>query len=194
VDLTEQLRGHLQERSRKKVGDTQAVECAVLIPMIDAGHGLDVIYTLRSETVSSHQGQVSFPGGKRSAGDQDLETTALRETHEEIGVEPALVDVIGRLDDVFTLQGTFVITPFVGLLPASTTFTPNAGEVSHIFGVPLEVLADPANHTTTRRTWNDKSYELPAIAAASQIIWGATLGITDNLLACIKELGPQDPA
>src|SRR5690348_17336405 len=101
--------------------DPEAIHCAVLIPMMPVstnGRGIvdyDVVYTLRSEHLPSHKGQVAFPGGKREP-DEDLLATALRESNEEIGIQPADVEVLGCLDDVSTMAGQFVITPWVGVL------------------------------------------------------------------------------
>jgi len=177
--------------------DPVAVCCAVLIPLVpvspDAGGMVaadyDVVYTLRSEHLPSHKGQVAFPGGKRD-GDEALLRTALRESEEEIGIVPTDVHVVGCIDDVTTMAGQFVITPWIGLLPPETVFRPNPSEVADIFCVRLSELADPRHHAKTTRHWNGTDYEISVITAGRHEIWGATHQITTNLLAILAEVDP----
>lgn len=168
-----------------------AIACAVLIPMMPAAGPVvpgeyEVLYTLRSEHLPSHKGQVAFPGGKRH-GDEELLQTALRESSEEVGVDPRDVQVLGRLDDVDTMAGQFVITPWLGLLPAGYRFEANPREVADLFRVTLSALADPRHHALTRRSWGGNHYELPAITAGPHEIWGVTHQITLDLLQVIRD-------
>lgn len=163
----------------------------MLIPLVpspaDEGTAdYDVIYTLRSEHLPSHKGQVAFPGGKRH-GAEELVDTALRESAEEIGIVPADVAVLGCLDDVTTMAGQFVITPWVGVLPGGYRFEANPHEVADIFPVSLSRLGDPRHHTETSREWGGNAYRLPAITAGRHEIWGATHEITLNFLDLVRE-------
>jgi len=179
------LAGHLDGRERVAIPGDGAIECAVLIALLPAGGaGWEVVYTLRSEHLPSHKGQVAFPGGKRSGGESLVET-ALRESSEEIGIEPADVHVIGCLDDVSTMAGQYVITPWVGVIPAGYRFRANPHEVADIFTVDLDALGDPRHHARTTRHWGGNSYELPAITAGRHEIWGATHQITVNFLEVV---------
>ncbi|HEY2775774.1 MAG TPA: CoA pyrophosphatase [Candidatus Binatia bacterium] len=195
VTLPETLTHHLRARRRLSITTAGATPCAVLIPLVlativsadSASDDYEIVYTLRSEHLPSHKGQVAFPGGKRSGQEQSLET-ALRETAEEIGIDPADVQVIGCIDDVSTMAGQFVITPWIGLLPPGYAFRANPREVADIFAVPLSALADPRHHAQATRHWGGNSYELPVITAGRHEIWGATLQITYNLLAILSEL------
>jgi 8-oxo-dGTP pyrophosphatase MutT (NUDIX family) len=197
--LPRDLARHLRARERQPVIDPDAVCCAVLIPLIPViasrGNGggvddYDVVYTLRSEHLPSHKGQVAFPGGKKEPGEELLET-ALRESAEEIGIVPADVEVIGCLDDVSTMAGQFVITPWVGVLPAGYGFRANPEEVADIFTVRLSALADPRHHASTSREWNGNSYTISIITAGRHEIWGATHQITTNFLERVDEVLPR---
>lgn len=173
--------------------DPAAVCCAVLIPLVPVAatdgeiEDYDVVYTLRSEHLPSHKGQVAFPGGKRFGTEESLDT-ALRESAEEVGIVPADVQVLGCLDDVSTMAGQFVITPWVGLLPPDYTFCPNPNEVADIFTVRLARLGDPHFHSESTREWNGNSYRIQTITAGKHEIWGATHQITTNFLELIREI------
>lgn len=117
---------------------------AVLVPLFERDGAWWVVLTQRTETVSTHQGQISFPGGRHEPGDPDLAATALRESWEEIGLAPAHVRLLGPLDDHSTLFGVR-ISPFVGVIPAGYAFTPQASEVAAIIELPLAFFLAPAN-------------------------------------------------
>jgi 8-oxo-dGTP pyrophosphatase MutT (NUDIX family) len=193
--LPDVLADHLRTRRRLELGGEDAIVCAVLIPLVPiaavtngapADDDFDVVYTLRSEDLPSHKGQVAFPGGKRDGCEGSLET-ALRESAEEIGIVPADVRIVGALDDVSTMAGRFVITPWVGLLPASCTFRAEPGEVADIFNVRLSDLADPRYQASTKKHWGGNAYEVPIITAGRHEIWGATHEITLNFLQAVEE-------
>ncbi len=188
MDLPRRLRRLLSERRRTELTEPDAVACGVLVPILPEPCGPAVVYTLRSEELPSHKGQVSFPGGKRAASDRSLLDTALRETREEIGVDPSDVTILGKLDDVFTMVTDYVITPFVGLLPAGVRFTPNPAEVSDLFTVALEDLMNPRYHDVTTKSFRGHEIDIEVITAGRHTIWGATHRITANLIECLREL------
>jgi 8-oxo-dGTP pyrophosphatase MutT (NUDIX family) len=130
---------------------------------------------------------VSFPGGSFESADGDLLTTALRESHEEIGIHPEHVTILGRLDDLPTFSTNFTISPFVGLIPYPYTFRPNPTEVASVFEVPLSVLADPAVGRSYIRARDDgaviEDYEFHV---NGQVIWGATARIIRHFLTVIR--------
>jgi 8-oxo-dGTP pyrophosphatase MutT (NUDIX family) len=186
VLLPERLRGRLQTRPPATLGSGSAIACAVLVPLVVLEEDYGVVYTLRSEHLPNHKGQVAFPGGKHASGrDRDLLQTALREAHEEVGILPADVDVLGRLDDVHTLAADFVITPYVGLLPLDYSYRANPREVADIFTVRVTDLADPGYHRTEMREWQGARYPIDLITAGPHKIWGATHRITMDLLALL---------
>jgi 8-oxo-dGTP pyrophosphatase MutT (NUDIX family) len=192
MTLVERLARHLRERERETIVQRGAVECAVLIPFVRLDEDrllrneFDVVYTLRSEHLPNHKGQVAFPGGKKTGREESLET-ALREAQEEVGIEPRDVEIVGCLDDVSTMAGQYIITPWVGVLPSAYPFRPNPHEVADVFSIRLSALADPRHHARTARQWGGNSYDLPAITAGRHEIWGATHQITMNLLDLLDE-------
>ncbi len=181
------LSGHLRSRERVALCAPDAIPCAVLLPLVPVGSDFDLIYTLRTDHLPSHKGQVAFPGGKRNA-DEALVETALRESAEEIGIDPGDVQILGCLDDVFTMATQFVITPWVGLLPSGYLFSPNPHEVADVFAVPLRDLRDPRYHASQTKQWGGNDYEISVITAGRHEIWGATHSITMNFLERIAEL------
>lgn len=161
---------------------TSGIAAAVLVPIFERDGDLHLLYTTRSTSLPTHAGQVSFPGGRHTATDASLLATALRETHEEIGLGAADVDVLGRLDPIHTFSSNFLITPFVGRIPYPHTLRIDAREVDDAFSLPLGVLFDPA--TTVAETWTIEGRAIPVTAYrhAGRTIWGATQRITASLL------------
>lgn len=155
-------------------------QAAVLVPIIERAHGLQVLLTLRTDTLRRHAGQISFPGGSRDAADADLVATALRESHEEIGLLPAEVEIIGFLDDYPTITG-FRITPVVGIIRDTASFAPDGIEVAEIFEVPLAYLAEDKSYE--RGQLERKGVRVPyyAVTHEGYRIWGATAGMLRDL-------------
>ncbi len=139
-----------------------------------------VLLTQRTATLSAHAGQIAFPGGTVDAGDTGPLMTALRETHEEIGLDPALIAPVGYLDRYRTGTG-FSIIPVVGLLEPGFKLELNASEVESSFEVPLSFLLDPANHKIVKRTFQGVDRQFYAIDHQGRYIWGATAGIIRNM-------------
>jgi 8-oxo-dGTP pyrophosphatase MutT (NUDIX family) len=142
--------------------------------------GETLVLTRRASHLSRHAGQISCPGGVREARDPDLQFTALRETHEEIGLEPSRVTVLGQLDDVWTPSG-FVLTPYVGVVEPPVSFRPTE-EVAEILSVPLDDLLDPAVYELEERWLNEQKYILGAFVLPQARVWGATARLIQRLL------------
>lgn len=160
------------------------VPASVLIPVV-VHERPTILLTQRTTHLSSHSGQIAFPGGKQDAADADLVATALREAQEEVGLDPARVQVIGRLPEYRTGSG-FIITPVVSLVRPGFELVPNPFEVEEAFEVPLDFLMDPANHRRhafmaggMQREWLSMPYR--GEGASERFIWGATAGILRNL-------------
>lgn len=145
----------------------------VLIPIIDRAEGLSVLLTRRSADLKHHAGQVSFPGGRMESSDEDILATALRETHEEVGIHPDLVTVSGFLPPMPTITG-FAVTPVVGLLDDGLSLTIDRREVELAFEVPLRFLLDPANQSSSSREIDGVQMTLAEIHFGGERIWGAT--------------------
>jgi 8-oxo-dGTP pyrophosphatase MutT (NUDIX family) len=152
---------------------------AVLVALIDRGEDYGVLLTLRPDTMSSHAGQVAFPGGRIEPGETPL-GAALREAHEEVGVDPASVHILGQGDTYLTGSG-FAIAPFVGVLPASFAPAPDAREVADVFETPLSFLMNTANHQRHEREYRGVLRAYYAMPHNGRYIWGATAGMLKSL-------------
>ena len=139
-----------------------------------------VLLTERSTHLATHSGQVAFPGGRQDATDVDAADTALREAHEEIGLDPAFVEPLGYLEPYRTGTG-FIVTPVVALINSGYTVVPNDDEVASVFEVPLAFLLDSANHRIDSRFWRGAERRFHAMPYKQRYIWGATAGIVRTL-------------
>jgi 8-oxo-dGTP pyrophosphatase MutT (NUDIX family) len=156
------------------------VPAAVLVPFL-LGVEPGVLLTCRTPHLTSHAGQVSFPGGRIDPGDASAEAAALREAHEEIALDPALVDIAGRMQDYVTGTG-YCITPVLGLLPEgmdldALRLSPSPDEVAAVFSLPLTVLLDPAAPQRRRAHYRGRWREFWVWPHPEHYIWGATAAI-----------------
>jgi len=167
----------------------------VLIACFEEQGEARIILTKRPETMPSHQGEIVFPGGKHEPElDADLRATALREAHEEIGLDPMTVEMLAELDSIITVASRFVLTPFVGLLPARPNLARDPTEVVSVFDVAISELLDDAAYREER--W-DVPPELGAGAGrnrsihffelADETVWGATARILASFLTHLTE-------
>ena len=169
----------------KLAGNNNAA--AVLVPIFERDGDLHIVYIRRSDDVASHRGQVAFPGGRMDPEDQTILATALREAHEEVGIEPATVEVLGALPTATTYTSGIIVSPFAGVIPFSTPLRPQESEVAEIFAVPLSALSDSryrGEHRWARDRGSVAKY--PAILYAGQTIWGLTYRITLDLLEILN--------
>lgn len=153
---------------------------AVLVPLIEREEGLAVLLTRRTEHLRDHPGQISFPGGRLDPGDVDALAAALREAREELGIDPALVQVAGYLPVHAVITG-FAITPVVGFVPASLELHPDPMEVAEAFEVPLAFFADAGNRVLAKRRVGAIEIDVGEYRFAERRIWGATAQILDSL-------------
>jgi 8-oxo-dGTP pyrophosphatase MutT (NUDIX family) len=166
----------------RKFAQREPALAAVLIGIVMRDEPT-VLLTQRTAHLSTHSGQVAFPGGKVDETDRDVVHTALREAHEEVGLAPEQVEVLGTISEYVT--GTaFVVTPVVGLVNPGHTLTPNPNEVASVFEVPLAFLMNPAYHRRhaleaegRRREWFSMPYQ---DGDEQRFIWGATAGMIRN--------------
>ncbi|QWD64553.1 CoA pyrophosphatase [Polynucleobacter sp. MWH-UH2A] len=163
----------------------KVTRAAVLIPLLLKEDGLSVLLTQRTNHLRDHAGQISFPGGRMDPEDQSPNDTALRESHEEIGLDPRRVEIIGQLPEYLTVSG-YSVTPVVGLVQPQAEYVLDAFEVADVFEVPLRFLLDPANHQV--RLWESEQggrrfYSMPY---ENRFIWGATAGMLRNLYHLLK--------
>ena len=153
---------------------------AVLMPIVETDRGARVILTKRSARLQHHPGQVAFPGGRIDDTDADAKAAALRESHEEIGLDPANVEILGELSSHETVTG-YRVTPFVGRIRAPFTPVPEAGEVAEVFTVPLPFLLNPASFRVERRRWRGVWRSYYVAPYGPYYIWGATARMLKGL-------------
>ena len=146
---------------------------AVLIPMLERDSGSTILLTQRSKALKHHAGQVSFPGGRMERNDADVVATALRETHEEVGIAPPLVDVVGFLPTMPTITG-YVVSPVVGYVDPDAAITIDPGEVEYAFEVPLDFLLDETSEKFVDREVDGQQLSMVEYHWRSERIWGAT--------------------
>jgi len=174
----------------KKFADRPSMRAAVLVPIVMRGPGASqptVLLTQRTAHLSTHSGQIAFPGGKIDATDADATAAALREAHEEVGLERHFIRVLGTLP-TYTTGTSFIITPVVALVEPDFALKINAFEVADAFEVPLEFLMNPGNHHRhafewegVRREWFSMPYQEPHPGQPKErFIWGATAGMLRN--------------
>ena len=161
-------------------------EAAVLMPLTRVAQP-ELILTLRAQTLSTHSGEVAFPGGRRDPEDTSLVATALREAYEEVGLEPECVEVVGQLSSLVSRHG-IKVTPYVGLVPEHVGYRPNAGEIASIFSVPLEFFANDPRHTTHRIDYLGRSWYVPSYTYADYKIWGLTAVMVVELVNVFFDL------
>ena len=155
-------------------------KAAVLIALTDEENP-EVIYTLRSNKVSSHQGEVSFPGGMREESDTSLIMTALRESEEEIGLPQNCVKILGSLDTMVS-RFNISVTPFVGVIPGDVELNTSSEEIEACFKVPLSFLLKDKRYRNDEVNRNGETFYMPAYKYSSYVIWGLTAMITVNFL------------
>jgi 8-oxo-dGTP pyrophosphatase MutT (NUDIX family) len=154
---------------------------AAVLLAITAEEEPELIYTLRSNKVSSHKGEVAFPGGREEEGDLSLADTALREAEEEIGLDRNLVEILGSLDTTVSRYGISV-TPYVGIIPPNPNLNESSSEIESYFRVPISYLANDIRHRNDKVTESGETFYMPAYKYNEYIIWGLTAMITVNFL------------
>lgn len=174
----------------------------MLLPLFEEDGEARVILTKRPQTMPSHQGEIAFPGGKHEpAVDADLRATALREAHEEIGLDPGAVEIVAELDHMITVSAWFDLTPFVGLLPARPRLVPHAREVDLVFDVALSELLE--DDVFREERWDVPQEMLVGVGAdrpihffelTGETVWGATARILVGFLAHLTAFVAQREA
>jgi len=162
--------------------DREIRPAAVLVPVVRRDDALTVLFTRRTSHLHDHAGQISFPGGRTEPGDGSPRATALRETAEEIGLEPGHVEILGDLADYTTVTG-YRVTPVVGLVSSPFELKVDDFEVAEVFEVPLAFLLDPANHQRNLLMHDGRERHYYAMPYGPYYIWGATAGMLMNFYA-----------
>ena len=171
-----QLETEFSPNSQPPLVPSHLRAAAVLVPIIDRDNHLSVLFTRRSERLSDHAGQISFPGGCCEAGDRNRAATALREAYEEINLLPDYITVVGAFESFSTGTG-FHISPIVGIVAGTARFIPNPSEVAEIIEAPLDYLLARENYQINSIETNNGRRDFYEIYVDNHRIWGATAHI-----------------
>ena len=183
--LTDRIRRIVAETPRSTVDDPSLTPAGVMVLIYPKNGDHCVLLQKRSSKVDSHKGEISFPGGKRDPEDTTMLDTALRETHEEMGVRPQDVEVFGALDQTATTSG-FCTSPFAGTIPYPYDFQPCEDEVAVVLEVPVSSLLDRVNRRDEIRIANGDLQDAPVFAYDGHIIFGATARILDRFIELLE--------
>jgi 8-oxo-dGTP pyrophosphatase MutT (NUDIX family) len=180
-DLVALTRAQLEGRRRRVVPPGPLVRAAVLVPIVDRGEAC-LVFAQRTDRVGHHAGQISFPGGRIDPGDADDLAAALREAHEEVGLEPARVEPLGLLDDTETVATQFVITPFVGVVRGPVVWQPDGEEIEKVIEVPVAALLERGCFRVERWERDGVARDVYFYDYRGDTIWGATARILKQYL------------
>lgn len=180
------IKERLSHAETPPVAPPGLLPAGVLAPLFLAEGELHLLFTQRTFTLKDHQGQISFPGGVQDPQDPDLLTTALRETEEEIGLRPEVVEVLGTLNPVATVTG-YWIAPFAGLIPYPYDFRPNPLEVRRLLTYPVKEFFPPERWHTGDYTYKGRVVRVCCWRLGDTTIWGATARMLLDFLARLGE-------
>jgi len=166
------IRDRLKDYKGKEIEGPAGTCAGVVIPLFEKDGEVNILLTRRTDTVSHHKGEVSFPGGMCDDEDGNTMNTALRECCEEVGVRTKDIEIIGKMDDMYTITG-FVITPYVGIIPYPYPFRTNPREVAYLIYLPLEYLKGVMPHIEESE-YEGRVHHVPSFYYKGDRIWGAT--------------------
>ena len=181
------MRGILSTRGKKSVQDDSLKPAAVLVLLYPKNGTQYILLQKRSQSVDLHKGEISFPGGGKDPGDRHFLHTALRETHEEMGVNPKDVTVLGQLDDQVT-RSHYGVRVFVGTVPEGYPFDPSSREIDEVVEVPIRDLLDDSNRREEIRWADGRPNKTYSYIYGEHLIFGATARIIQQFL----EVFPRD--
>jgi 8-oxo-dGTP pyrophosphatase MutT (NUDIX family) len=177
----EKLKRLLNNKNKAIIDRPDLLPAAVLIPLFQKNRDTHILLTKRTDQVGHHKGQICFPGGAFNYEDLDCQTTALRETEEEIGIEMDAVEVLGELDHMVTLSH-FRICPYVGIIPYPYPFRLSCFEVERLIELPLDYLLKQAELKEATFSYEGQSVVNLCFDYQGDIIWGATARILKNFM------------
>lgn len=176
-----QIKRCLQRHSKHKIEDEKTLPAGVIIPLFEKDGAIHVLLTLRTESVATHKGQISFPGGAWEPGDDSILATALRETEEEVGIKPEDFEIIGELDDVVAVSD-HLVTPFVGFFPYPYEFKISDIEIAELVQIPLGFFLDDNNRRTGLREHRGDRVTVHYYDYGEYTVWGLTAHILKGFL------------
>lgn len=177
-------------RPRSAVGAGEARAAAVLVPLLRGPRGVEVLFIVRPAHMPTHAGQVAFPGGRVDPTDRDRWHTAMREAHEELGIEAASVEPIGQLDELPTVSD-YCVQPCVAWVSGPRRWRPEPGEVDEVFTMPLARFLDPQSRRTMRGRWRVRSQRMFFYLGERHVVWGATARMMANLVDALTSGGER---
>ena len=180
-----ELRKLLEQRHKIRITDTDRIASAVLIPVYESNEIYHIVFIKRTDTVTTHKGQISFPGGAREKEDNSMLDTALRESYEEIGLDIKDVEILGELDDEITTTSNYIVTPYIGVIPWPYEFVKNNDEVDEILYIPIPALLERDCLHPDTETLDGRKVDSYAYRYCGEVIWGATARILKKLLDII---------
>lgn len=180
---------HRENDIRLGLHNPKAIKSSVLILIYPCEQKLKTVVMLRPSYNGVHSGQISLPGGKWETSDVDMASTALRETHEEIGVAPSQIRLIGALSPLYIPPSNYIVFPFIGLADQRPDFISDPGEVQELIEINLEDLMDENTATLRNVTLSDgTSFEVPCYVFGEIIIWGATAMILSEFSELLQTI------
>jgi 8-oxo-dGTP pyrophosphatase MutT (NUDIX family) len=181
TELARALRAVLLDAGEAAALDVHGrIDAAVLVPLYVSHGELHAVFTRRREDLRRHPGEISFPGGRQDEPDEDLRSTALREAQEEIGLDPAQVELVGALPPIGTYVTSYKVHPFVGMIPEGLPLRPNPAEVETVLAFELEKLRGA--YAMRRLVRRGVPFRTPTYEVDGHMIWGATGRILRDLL------------
>lgn len=188
--LEERLRTALEKRPHREYELPPGRQAAVLMMFFEREGEPWLVFTKRTDSVKHHKGEISFPGGGRDEGDADLEATAIRETVEELGVDPSDLRMIGRLDELPTFVTGYNVTPYVAVVPEQHAYRPSADEIDEVIELPVPELVRVGRREVIER--RGFQIETNVFETRGHYIWGFTGAV---LRLFLDEVWPHvDPA
>lgn len=197
ASLRDRLAAVFAGRPKDAVDPDGRVPAAVLILIFERNGEPWMVFTRRTQHVRHHKGEISFPGGARDPEDSDLAATAVRETVEELGIDGSTIDIVAELDDFPTFVTNYVVTPFVGLIPAQHSFRHSEREIDEVIELPVREMA----RTLRMEDWSDRGgrYPMYFYETRGYTIWGVTgyilarfLDLAGEALGIVSEPGSGD--
>ena len=184
------IKSKLENRTPLDIEHPEFKDSAVLMPFFFEDNVLKLLFTIRNKNLKHHKGEISFPGGKQEPDDKDLVETALRETEEEVGLKSDQVEILGRLDDLFTIT-KYIITPYVGLIKGKFKIVTSDAEVFRVIKVPLYVFGKDGWFQEEAWEQNKTTYPIYYYYWRRNIIWGATAYIMNEFMEIIYDFQPS---
>jgi 8-oxo-dGTP pyrophosphatase MutT (NUDIX family) len=184
MEMKDHIRERLAALKQRQVTNGFTREAAVLMPIFEWEHEYHFLLTRRTEEVQTHKGQISFPGGMRE-GSEDLVQTALRETHEEVGIKESKIEILGRFHDYISIT-EYRVTPFAGFISQPFTTIPQIHEVAEVLQVPFRIFLDPNRLRIEKNIYTKREANIYYYTYGTHQIWGLTALMIKDFLEALN--------